>query len=122
MFATQSKKIGTDWKLYYSTEVIPSIKCASYIWENPSQNLLDKTNEIGCYQYKYSDMEKYISYKEEHIISYREANMNLRECVLRCFFQKCSNCIFYNFPCINAIVSGNLSNKLLQKWKINHFD
>ena len=100
------------WKMYYSSEVISKINSASFIWNNPSKNLLDKTNEIGCYQQKYSGMEKYICCKEEHFY--------LKEAITNCFNIGCGNCNAYGFPCENATIYGSLNNKILKKWKITN--
>ena len=100
------------WKMYYSSEVILKINSKSFIWKNPSQELLDKTNELGCYQKKYSDMEKYIFCKQEH--------SDLRQAITNCFIKDCGNCNAYGFPCSNATIYGNLNNKNSKKWKITY--
>ena len=110
MFAILPEEIERIiWKKYYSSEVVKKINSAKLIWKNPSDNLLNKTNDIGCYQPKYSDMEKYIYCKEEHF--------ELRDIVIRCFNKGCNNCNDYGFPCYNATLYGNINNKLSVKWK-----
>ena len=99
------------WKKYYFKEVVKNIHFAKLIWKTPSDNLLNKTNDIGCYQPKYSDMEKYISINE-----YQSEQ---REKVIRCFHKGCSNCNNYGFPCVNATFYGNLNDKLMIKWKLD---
>ena len=95
------------WKIYYSKEVLSNIKNTQFIWKTPSVNLLNKTNDIGCYQHKYSDMEKYMY-----------SDKGIKEAVLICSYKNCGNCRFYNFPCRNLAHYSNLSNKLEGKWKI----
>lgn len=99
------------WKIYYSIEVINKINQKSFIWTNPSNNLLNITNEIGCFQYRYSDMEKYINMKKDII-----DGVNIKEAVLECFNSCCGNCRSHRFPCINATKYGNLNSKIAQKW------
>lgn len=99
------------WKKYYSKEVVKEINSAKLIWETPSENLLNKTNDIGCYQPKYSDMEKYMPLKE--------GNERVRDFVLTCFNRTCNNCIIYGFPCLNAVSYSNLSNTLEVKWEVD---
>ena len=110
MFPTLHEEIERIiWKMYYSSAVISKINSASFIWNNPSKNLLDKTNEIGCYQQKYSDMEKYIFCDEDD-----------KEAITNCFNNGCGNCYSYGFPCLNATTYGNLNNKISCKWKITN--
>ena len=99
------------WKRYYSEEVINKIKQKSFIWRNPSDNLLNKTNEIGCFQYRYSDMEKFVNIEKDII-----DGVNIKEAVLGCFNNCCGNCKFDRFPCLNATKYGNLNFKIAQKW------
>ena len=84
-----------------------NIKNTEFIWKNPSENLLNKTNDIGCYQHKYSDMEKYMYF-----------NKVVKEAMLNCLYKNCGNCKNYNFPCCNLVCFSNLSSKIKNKWKI----
>lgn len=58
------------WEKYFSEYVIDEFykKCIN-IWENPSKQLISKTEDIGCFQNKYSELEymledhKFIKFK-----------------------------------------------------------
>ena len=58
------------WEIYYSENVLEElVRSYNFIWENPSKELIIKTEDTGCFQNKHSELEymledhKFIKFK-----------------------------------------------------------
>ena len=95
------------WKSYNSTFVMKElILSQKFIWENPSDNLIDLCMDVGTIQQGYHDLEDMI---EDH-------NM---WCFHDCVKSKCANCVCYGFPCSNLAIHGFHNMKIADLWKPN---
>lgn len=91
------------FKFYYSINVLEQVKNRDSIWKNPSEKLISICNELGNFQPRYSDLEKCLK---------NDIEEDLKNAVLKCIEGKCSNCLHYRFPCLNAKYYGGLHELL----------
>lgn len=105
------------WSCYFERHVLNDIKKTEPIWHNPSQNLLDSCQDIGCIQHLYTDLERTLYYN-----STKWCNIAFRDVVRReCFDNLCDNCLVHGFPCTNARYHGGLHPSLDCFWNMDHY-
>jgi len=95
------------WRTFYSNFIVPKIiRDNEFIWENPSENLLDMCNDNGCIQQGYHELCEMI--EDHNLWVYYDCTVN-----------KCANCQTYGFPCDNLAMYGFENGNLARQWDAN---
>ena len=100
------------WRFYFTINVVEEIKTINSVWSNPSDNLINICQDVGCAQLTHTDMEKALFNNncEDIEIIYEE-----------CFNNICLNCVYHGFPCLNACIHGGLDDRLCSIWDMEFY-
>ena len=82
------------------------IDTSDFVWRNPSDDIKELCQDIGCIQQGHHNLEDMI---EDH-------NMWVFK---ECCESKCPNCEHYGFPCGNLAVHGFQNMDISEIWKPN---
>ncbi len=94
------------WKLYYSNNVVKQISENKFIWDDPSNDLVNMCKDNGAIQQGHHELHDMIY--DENMVYYTH-----------CVNGKCVNCISYGFPCLNLSVYGFENTRLAGLWNPN---
>lgn len=97
------------WKTFYTKFVVPKIVCdREFLWENPSDNLMDLCKDKGCIQQGHHELCEMI--EDHNLWVYYDCTVN-----------KCANCQAYGFPCDNLALYGFENGRIAGQWHANFF-
>ena len=108
MFINLPKEIERIiWKFYFSENVVKEVKSINSIWVSPSDKLISMCKDKGCAQIAHTDLERvlFMNQTPHTDIVHQE-----------CLENKCGNCIYHGFPCMNAAFYGGFDDTLTQIW------
>lgn len=95
------------WRIVFKQNVVPDILTNhKFIWEDPSDQLLDLCRDPGCIQQGHSELEEMIE----------DQNM---WCWEVCVHEQCDNCRVHGFPCLNLAAYGFENSKIAGHWQPN---
>ena len=95
------------WKAYNSTFVMKELVLSQkFIWEDPSDNLIDLCMDSGTIQQGYHNLEDMI--EDHNMWAFKD-----------CCASKCPNCVHYGFPCDNLALHGFQNIKISELWRPN---
>lgn len=95
------------WKTYNSTFVMKElVSSQKFLWENPSQQLKNLCQDIGCIQQGHHCLEEMI---EDH-------NMDAWN---HCVEEHCMNCQHFGFPCSNLATYAFQNPSIAELWHPN---
>jgi hypothetical protein len=97
------------WKSFNSSFVLKELLSThSFLWEIPSELLINLCNDNGTIQQGHHDLEDMI---EDHDMW----------AFKNCIESKCLNCQMFGFPCGNLAIHGFKNHHISELWNPNFF-